>query len=392
LIYGARDKIVNFSEFIQSLFSLIFITDRLEYEVLGTVLGYRTHWGRTEMLKVRLLLTACAFTLVGLAPAAALLPAPAYVDAKTGTNSGACPLTAPCATLNYALSQISAGGSVVMLEAGVFGPVTLTGSVTITGVDPNTHVQIAADPAALTGCIGAAAGSCGANNGFAVEITAGVNDTVKISHLVMNAAGSGAGALKFSSGGKIQLAHDVFRGNATATGPIVALYPNNPGTTQAQVYFSNSDVAFNNATGGAVEVKPSGLTSLKLHFNHVEVHNASFGIRTDGTLLTSPSAVVATFISESEFFSFNNAAVNAVSSGGTGTVNAAFDTTRILNANIALKANGPQSFVVLTNNTVSGNTNGIQVVNGASVNSSVNNTIFGNGVDVSGVINNQPLK
>ena len=194
------------------------------------------------MLKVRLLLTACAFTLVGLAPAAAVLPAPAYVDAKNGTNSGTCPLTAPCQTLNYALQQISSGGSIVFLEAGVFGPITLTGSVTITGTDPNTHVQIAADPSALTGCIGAAAGSCGANNGYAVEIVAGVNDTVKISHLVMNAASSGAGALKLTSGGKLQIAHDVFRGNATATGPMVALYPNSVSATQSQVYFSNCDI------------------------------------------------------------------------------------------------------------------------------------------------------
>ena len=122
------------------------------------------------------------------------------------------------------------------------------------------------------------------------------------------------------------------------------------------MYFSNSDVGFN--TGGAIEVKPSGNTSLKLHFNHVEVHNASFGIRTDGSLLSGPAAVVATAISECEFFSFNNAAMNAFSTAGTGTVNATFDTTRILNAAVALKGNGPQSFVILTNNTVTGNGSG----------------------------------
>src|SRR5665213_1302016 len=68
-----------------------------------------------------------------------------------------------------------------------------------------------------------------------------------------------------------------------------------------------------------VLVQPVGTNSLKLHFNHVEVHNASYGIRTDGSLLSSPSATVASFISESEFFSFPNAAVNAFSTSGTGT-------------------------------------------------------------------------
>jgi parallel beta-helix repeat protein len=388
-------QIHELSKFMGSLFHPIFITDMLEKDVLGDVLGNRIQWGRTYMLRIRLLMTACAFTLLGLASASATLPAPAYVDAKAGSDSGSCTLLAPCATLNFALQQIATGGSVVFLQAGVFGPVKLTGSVSITGIDPNTHVQIVADPSVSVGCMGGAPGSCGTNSGYAVEIAAGVNDTVKVGYVVMNAGpSSGAGALLLSSGGKLQIAHDVFRGNATATGPIVALYPISVSATQSQVYFSNSDVGFNNsgANAGAVEVKPSGLNSLKLHFNHVEVHNASYGIRTDGSLLTSPSAIVATFISESEFFSFNNAAVNAFSTGGTGTVNAAFDTTRILNAAVALKANGPQSFVVLTNNTVSGNTIGIQVLNSANVNSSVNNTIFGNGTDVSGTINNQPLK
>ena len=342
------------------------------------------------MPKFRILLTSCAFVLIGLSSASATLPAPAYVDAKAGSNSGTCPITAPCATLNYALSQITAGGNIVILQAGAFGPVRLTAQVSISGTDPNTQVQIVADPAAQVGCIGGAPGSCGANSGYAVEIAAGVNDTVKMAYVLLNAGpNNGAGALKFTSGGKIQLAHSVYRGNGTATGPIVALHPINPGTTQAQVYFSNSDVGFN--TGGAIEVKPSGNTSLKLHFNHVEVHNASFGIRTDGSLLSGPAAVVATAISECEFFSFNNAAMNAFSTAGTGTVNATFDTTRILNAAVALKGNGPQSFVILTNNTVTGNGIGVLVQNGASVVSSINNTIYGNATNVSGPITNVAL-
>ena len=160
------------------------------------------------------------------------------------------------------------------------------------------------------------------------------------------------------------------------------------------MYFSNSDVGFNNsgANAGAVEVKPSGNTSLKLHFNHVEVHNASYGIRTDLSLLSGPSINVATAISESEFFSFANAAVNAFSLAGTGTINAAFDAVRILNANVAIKANGPLSTVILTNSTVSGNAIGVQTLNGGNINSLANNTISGNGTNVSGTLTPQPLQ
>jgi hypothetical protein len=212
----------------------------------------------------------------------------------------------------------------------------------------------------------------------------------------MAAGPSGTGAFKLTSGGKTQLANNVYRGNGVTTGPIVALYPDNGGTaSQAQVYFSNSDVGFNNgnaANGGAVEVKPNNVTSLKLHFNHVEVHNASYGIRTDGSLLANTSAVVATFISESEFFSFNNAAVNAFSTSGTGTVNAVFNDVNVLNSQAALKANGPQSYVILTNCTVSGNSNGVQVLNGATVLTSQNNTITGNSTNISGTLTAAPLQ
>ena len=344
------------------------------------------------MLKFRLLLTSCTFVLLGLSSASAAV---AYVDAKTGADSGSCPLASPCATLNYALQQIADGDQIVFLSPGVFGPIRLTGKVSIIGVNLAADVQIVANPAASPGCIGAAPGNCGANSGYGVEVAAGSSDTVKISHVLMSAGSSGNGALLFSSGGKISLTHSVFRGNSTAATPIVALYPNNGAAGQAQVYFSGNDVGFH-SNGGAVEVIPAGLTSLKLHFNHVEVHNANFGIRTDGSNLTNSSAVVATFISESEFFSFNVAAVNAFSTSGHGLVNAVFDTTRILNAQVALKGNGPLTSVILTNNTVSGNGIGIQAVNNAAMISSGNNTVFGNTTNVNlttgGTLTTQPTQ
>jgi len=319
-----------------------------------------------------------------------------YVSARTGTDAGDCPVTAPCASLNYALSVTSAGGELTILDGGTFGPVVLTQAVTING-SPSDHAQIIADPSAQVGCVSGTAGSCSANNGYAVEIAAGVADVVKLGNLVVQMGSSGGiGALKLTSGGQTEITNNVFRGDSAATTPIILMAPNTSGI-QSEVYFSNSDIGFNNAgnaNAGAVLVQPVGTNSLKLHFNHVEVHNASFGIRTDGSSLSSPSAVVASFISESEFFSFPNAAVNAFSTSGTGTVNAVFDFTRILNAGVALKANGAQSFVILTNNTVGGNTIGVQQQNGATVLTSHSSTITGNGPsnnqNVSGTVTQAP--
>jgi hypothetical protein len=317
-----------------------------------------------------------------------------YVLQRGGFDSGVCPITAPCATLNHALSVTGAGGQVTIIGAGLFGPIVLKQSVTINGA-LSEFAQIVADPTAAVGCVGAAAGSCSVNNGYGVEIATGVNDSVKITHVVMNAGPSGgAGALKLTTGGVTQLSENVYRGNATASGPIVALYPNNPGTTQAQVYFSYSDIGFNNpgnSGAGAIEVKPSGNTSLKLQFSHVEVHNASYGIRTDSSLLSGPSISITTAITESEFFSFANAAVNAFSTAGTGgTATAVFDAVRVANAATGIKANGAQSNVILTNSTVSGNGIGVQVINAGHVYTPHNNTISGNGGDLSGSLSSSP--
>src|SRR5450759_5060894 len=101
------------------------------------------------MPKFRVLLSACAFTLIGLASASAR----EYVDAQNGNDSGTCPVTAPCATLNFALSQIGAGSNttIVIMKAGNFGPVLLTANVAIVGTDPAAQAQIYADSTALVG-------------------------------------------------------------------------------------------------------------------------------------------------------------------------------------------------------------------------------------------------
>jgi len=341
-------------------------------------------------------LLVIAFTLIGLSSASARQ----YVDAEIGNDSGTCPDTAPCATLNFALSQVGAGSNetIVIVKAGNFGPILLTGTVAIIGIDMAAQVQIYADSTALVGCVGGAPGSCGVNNGYAVEIAAGVNSVVQLSNLLFDASHHGVpgvGALQFTSGREIQLSSSFFRGNGSATGPIVLLNPNNAGTTLAQVYFSHNDVGFNNvgsANAGAVLVQPIGTTSLALHFNHVEVHNASFGIRTDGSSLSSPSTIVSTFVSDSEFFSFPNAAVNAFSTTGTGTVQATFENTHILDAGVALKANGLQSSVVLMNNTVTGNVIGVQQQNSATVYTFGNNGIKNNGTEISGTLTSAPLQ
>ena len=345
------------------------------------------------MLKSRLLLAACAFTLVGISSATAVLPTPAFVDAKNGSNGNAgtgCPVTAPCADLNTALSVLGTGVNVVVIVGGgIFGPVVLNQNVDIIGTGVSDYANILADATAQVGCIGHLPAACGlSNNGYAVEFIGAAQDALTITHLAMRAPGSSGAALKFSSGVKLKLNDVVVTGSDTS--PALQLYPSSP--SLIEMYVANSQFSGGSgANAGAVEVKPSGNTSVALHFNHDQVVTASYGIRTDGSGITAGN-FVSTTISESQFFGFGNAAVNAFSTAGTGTVRAVFDSTRILGAATALKANGPLSSVVLTNNTISGNTLGVQVLNGATVFTSGNNTIKNNTTNVSGTLTAAPMQ
>jgi len=343
-----------------------------------------------------LLFSACAFTLLGLSSASAVLPTPAYVDGVSGNNANAgagCPETAPCADLNTALSTQSSGGTaiIVILRGGVFGPVYLTSNVVIIGPSPGDHANIVSDSSAQTGCVGQLPASCAApNNGYAVEFAGGANGYLNMSHVALRGNGSAGGALKFTSGSQMTLVDDIFYGGGTV--PTVQLSPNT-GSSFVSVYLSYSQISGgSNANAGAVLVQPIGNTNFDLHFNHVQLYGASYGIRTDGSLLSGPSFTVSTTISECEFFGFSNAAMNAFSTSGTGTVLATYDSNRILSSGTALKANGLQSTVLLTNNTVTGNGIGILQQNSANILTSGNNSIRNNGTDISGTITAAALR
>jgi len=319
-----------------------------------------------------------------------VLPSPAYVNVYTGSNgnvgSGCAQLT-PCADLNTALSVLGTGGPniVIIIGGGLFGPIVINQGLVIIATDPNQLSNIIADPTAPVGCIGHLPASCALpNNGYAMEWNGGANDELNLTNVAIRSAGGGSSnALKIGSGMGATITNCVFNGSL---GPAIQIYPNNGSTSFMAVYLSHSLITGSSGTNaGAVEVKPSGSTSVGLHFNHVEIVGASYGIRTDGSLLTLGSSV-STFVSDSEFFAMTNAAVNAFSTAGHGTVLATFDNTHILNTGVGLKANGPLSSVVLTNNTVTGNGIGIQQQNGATVRTSGNNTIQNNTTNISGTL------
>lgn len=76
-------------------------------------------------------LTVCLLFALLFMPA----PAQALVDqtwlSSEGLDSGSCLALAPCATLGYAIRQTSAGGTISVMDSGIYGSATIDRSVTI---------------------------------------------------------------------------------------------------------------------------------------------------------------------------------------------------------------------------------------------------------------------
>ena len=73
-----------------------------------------------------------------------------------GIDAGPCSRATPCRTFTYAISQVDAGGEVNALDAGEFGEIVITRSVTVNVAPGITAAIVASDGPAVTVAAGAA--------------------------------------------------------------------------------------------------------------------------------------------------------------------------------------------------------------------------------------------
>jgi hypothetical protein len=141
------------------------------------------------------LIAAAALALTCLANAPARANADVtYVSGK-GTNAGNCSSPAnPCRTFQFAVNQSAAGGEVKALDPADYSPVTITKSISITGVE---------------------GAGIDTNGGIGININA--PSTVFIANLlIQNVSGSGsAGISGFSNSINLKITHCTVRGFGT---------------------------------------------------------------------------------------------------------------------------------------------------------------------------------
>ena len=132
--------------------------------------------------------THVPFSLLATALACSVFAAPAHAlrarvfVSKAGADVGACSFSAPCQSLDYALSGVAPGGEITILDSAGYNPFTITKGVTIT-VPPGVEAGIAVP-----------------SGGTGITITAGPNDTVVLRGLTLEGAATGQTGIAFADG------------------------------------------------------------------------------------------------------------------------------------------------------------------------------------------------
>ena len=142
----------------------------------------------------------------------------------TGNDGNDCTLVAPCSTFAGALAKTAGGGEINCLDAGDFGAVTITKSISILCVNG-------------TGSIVATGGG-----GDAVTVQAASTDKVLLAGIDMEGSGSGLNGVRILSAGTVTIRNCSIR-NFTQRGVELAASNN------ARLYLQDSQI-INNMQGG----------------------------------------------------------------------------------------------------------------------------------------------
>jgi hypothetical protein len=303
--------------------------------------------------------------------AGARAQAPRTFVASTGSDSNPCSRTAPCRTFQAAINAVSAGGEVVALDSAgygtVGGPITIGKSVTVTAPD------------------GVFAGvNIPSNGGNGIEIFALPTDTVVLRGLTIEMMASHNAAIAFFGGAALHVENCVVRGPGGGDEGLLFF----PATT-SNLYVTDSTFTGNGAGIFASISLPSGSPTVFATIDHVNFNGNGAG------LIVSDLSKVN--LRDSVISGSTSVAIQFGSSIATGiTVELNIEKCLLTSSFIGVSAavvDGDTGIVRISNSTVTDNSV-VGLVQGPNITllSRGNNTIQGNGMDVSGTLGTYTAK
>jgi hypothetical protein len=276
-----------------------------------------------------------------------------------GSDSNPCTITQPCASFAHAYSVTAASGIIAALDPGKYGPLTITGPITING---NGWAAITA-PA----------------TGNGITITAGASDNVALIGLEIDGAGAGYNGVVLNSAGSLTVTNCTLQNfitNGGITGNGILIQP----TTGTLAFTITNTTASNNGNVGILFLPPSGSPSVTGVIDHV-VADANV----DGIVVFSTAGSVVVTVSDS--IVSNNSQAGIIAGQGTATFKLSVDHVTMSGNGIGIQARTPAN-VLLGRSVITGNTTGVDnLTSPNTLYTYTDNRINSNGTDVSGALN-----
>jgi hypothetical protein len=307
------------------------------------------------------------FALLSVAAIVASIPAQAQNGSLTrsfvssaGSDTNSCMITAPCQTFAVAYTKISANGIIAALDPGKYGPIAITGPVTING---NGWAAITA-PATSTG----------------ITIAAGSTDNVTLTGLEIDGAGAAYNGIVFNSGGNLVVKNCVLK-------DFVLNLSNNNGTfgngiliapASGTITFTIVDtIVTNSQDAGIYYFPPSGSPIVTGVIDHVVVTGSYLSGGISATTVSASGGSADISISNSVISS--NTQGNGVSVFAEPTsVTMTLDNDEISYNSEGISNYGANSTIVLGRSTITNNS-AWGIFNHSTINTLKNNQIYANG-------------
>jgi hypothetical protein len=244
-----------------------------------------------------------------------------------GDDVNPCSRTAPCKTFAGAISKTATNGEINVLDAGAFGVVTITKSISIV----NNGFQ--------AGVLGA-----GTN---AIIINAPTTARVVLRGLDIEGIGTGLAGIKVLAAGSVHIENCTING-FTQVG--IDFVPTAAAASTSQLYVTDTIIRNNQgASSGGIRVKPGANVTAIGSIKNVQLQNNQFGLRVEDNSRIASVDTVASGNAGSGFIAVSNAAAVSLNLDRCTAVGNAF----------GIKADNPAANVRFGNCMIAGNGTGI---------------------------------
>ena len=304
---------------------------------------------------MRRLVEALVYLSAIIAPVLMVAPATAQAPrtwvSGVGDDVNPCSRTAPCKTFAGSFARTAPGGEINCIDAGGFGVLNITKSITIS-------------------CeIGTAGVAAGGTNGF--TINAAATDVVVLNGLDIDGFGTGVSGISIVSAAAVHVRHSQIR-NFKGGGSGITVAPT---SIPVRVFVSDSLIANNgnSTTTGGIQIKPQGSGAASVVITNTRIDANTAGVLADAS---GTSGSIRTTIEGSSVSGSTNDGASATANPASGNILMIAGSLVSNNGSNGVISNG--ATVLLGTTVVTGNVTGLSTAAGGSLLSYRTNNVNGN--------------